>query len=379
MKENMMKMRLFTVLLTLGSLISAQAADQSLSDLMYKSDKGKLDYSATFGYETGETGFLYPNSTSGAGVWTNLNVAIETETTVMRLNQSINYGLTSNFELGLNINYLIKNEEKRTAYKELNVPFIAGPAGGDTFNGDALDNKGLEDPTLTVNYRFLKKESLLFDFYGVLSPSLMDAERRSLTLENSADTAYLNEEGNAARGGHKIAIGAEIGAKKGNFQWSTDLALAYNLEGERTILKGDNINNVDQDYIETVEAFMEINLQTNAQFALTNKLSAGLGLGLKITPERDETFSLYYGSTTISESHVVTLASHLDYEVAANLKYLMSSNFLGHLSLAYNVVGDHTREQAETTVATNTLNATYHQEFVDQSAVKIAFGVDYAF
>ncbi len=277
--------------------------------------------------------------------------------------------------------YLLTLSSLVTSYYEsTRTTYAAGAfTGTNTYNDEPVDDKGLEDPGFKIKYRFLKDSKLLLDFYSVISPGFFDAERGT-NGDNAADTAYLNESGNAFRGGHQLELGTDLGGKRDSLQWNVGFGFTYNFEREITYLKGDSDNaGANFDYVDTEENFFTLGLRTGAQYAITKKLFVGLGISLEYIQEKDITNSKKGGGATISETNVTINDSHLDFEINTNLKYLVTSNILGRFDFGYSKAGDYDVKTTETTISTNSVNAIYHYAYKDISEIKVSVGLDYSF
>jgi hypothetical protein len=175
-------MKSFLALAVLASSTVALASSRDIFDIMYLPSAGT------------SYGFSELDMANGKREVKNGG---DTDVSGYRLTQTIGHAISDRFSLQAAMNYA-------------NVD--VDPAGG-----SKTTTSGFSDPTVSARFRAMDEDFRL-DFIGGALISVMDAEEES------------DGDKNNLRGGHALFVGAQMGNKTENFQWSVLGQLTHNLD-----------------------------------------------------------------------------------------------------------------------------------------------------
>lgn len=291
-------MKKFTVALALCATSGVFAQDLMLGDLNFFQQAGSVRWNTELDYSK-------VDSEENKDEYTRAGI---------NFNNAVTYGISDKLNVGLGLNYTLKNEVT-------NDKVAAGPKDKKT------TSDGLSDVTVLGNYRLMDQQYYV-DLVGGLTLGLTDAEV-------AFGTPAGESEGNNNQGHHSIALGAAAGQKiNTNWEWRAFLGLDYHMSGEITeVQKGQKSQDVD------TASFIDWKLSVDGQYRMDNKWAFAAGLDYILPGEQTLEFTAANGGDEDIDED-----AHFRIRLAA--KHNLSDSML--VSLGYDMTSSHDVESKST-------------------------------
>lgn len=299
-KEGYMKK--LTVALALATTTGAFAQDLRLGDLNFFQKQGSIFWQTSLDYSTVDS------EEKSAGD------KYEYERTRTSFDNTVTYGVSDRFNVGLGLNYAFINDVENSK-----VP------AGNTKGKDA-EMDGLSDVSIVGNYRLLNKD-LFVDLVAGLTVSLGDAE---IAFNDDAKVT----EGNNYQGHHSLRLGVAAGQKlQNNMEWRAFLGADHHFSGDAELKSGSNKFDADTD------SFTNWLASVDGQYRMNNW---AFNLGLDYVVTGDQTREFKESGTKVKQD--LETDNHFRIRLAA--KYNYSDNML--VSIGYQATTSHDVEVKET-------------------------------
>lgn len=234
-----MKKSLAVAMALASSTVLAQ--DLQLGDLNFFQKAGSYQLNTQLSMGQGE--FSEKNEDGTYDIETKQNI----------WSNSLTYGVSDKFRIGLGVDYALKNEQENT-----------GVPAGDT-KSKAIDDKGLSDFSIVSAYR-LMSDKVYVDLLADLTIAMGDRE------EGSSDDVK-SKDGNFKQGHHSLDLGAAVGQKIDKFEWRAGAGVSYHMSGDYDALSVEGPKTtVDTD------SRMDMVVSAQAQYRPMTKLAIALGV-----------------------------------------------------------------------------------------------------
>jgi len=262
-------MKVFLILAVLSLPALSKASNRDIFDVMYLPSAG-----TTFGIS--DAAYLNRKQTGKSG-------NMDTDISALGINQTVGHSFSDRFSVSASLNYI--------------------DATIDPDVGSDVEVRGISDPTFLSRFRLMEEGDLRLDLIGGALLSLGDSE-----IKSSGNT-------DNRQGGHGLLVGAQVGQKKENFQWSILGQLTHNLERTYDFPFGN--------------ADIDSNNDLFIRADILNKL--GEKSFLRSFAAVDFRGSLESDDTTPQTIN----ASSTDYELGTEYQYLCSKDFLARVGVDY--------------------------------------------
>lgn len=178
------------------------------------------------------------------------------------------YGLTDSLSIGLGLDLTLSS--KLSQKSESDGPTIytgsSSAVTNTTYSTLDQENNGLGDIRLNTSYRYMNDE-IKGDLLAQISIS--GKAKRASSTENASGN-YVASEGDAKSGGSSILLGTQFAGAVGSFEWSTALAMNYQMKKKIIVVGGDMTStNAITDYELATKSKLDFVLDLAGQYNLT--------------------------------------------------------------------------------------------------------------
>ncbi|MCB9060073.1 MAG: hypothetical protein H6622_00955 [Halobacteriovoraceae bacterium] len=210
------------------------------------------------------------------------------------------------------------------------------------YNGESINNWGLENFGIEVLYRLMRNTHGLFDLDLLLSfsPNLIDAQRG---VQYEALSRFYSTDGNASRGSHEFVFGAQLYKHFGDLRVGSYIHTIFNSTTKISEIEGDSTSSdltKRKDLEKEIESYLSIAFGFSGQFFFTPTVAAKLYMDFKGVPEQTTTYDLNSGATTMQYTNGETQESYFETKMGLEFSFLTTTDSKVTLGSGFNLLPD---------------------------------------
>lgn len=233
--------------------VASVTADASMSSLSYrvKAKEFRYELGMDYGSQKHKTTDVDSSLTTTAAANTG---HASYEVSQNRWTNSLTYGISDSFSMGLALNFALTNDTKQTYSATGTTADVAGI----DYSTAAMKNNGLEDIAINLSYRYMSG-SINAD--ALLGLTVSSEGKTGGQVRHPVTNVVSVSEGDAKSGGSSILIGTRFSGVMSIFEWSTALALDYKMEKKNILVKGDDNGTINVDINRKTKSKMDFSLK----------------------------------------------------------------------------------------------------------------------
>lgn len=311
----------------------ALAEDSSLKSLSYRVKGNEFHYNLGMEFGTSKFSNSMVDSTLTGAAATADTVKRSFENKATTWTNDFSYGVTDSFSIGLGLDLALSSKLNQKSESEGSTIFTGSSTAATNTTYSTLDqeNNGLGDIRLNTSYRYMN-DGIKGDLLAQVSIS--GKAKRAAINENTTGN-YVVSEGDAKSGGSSILVGTQFAGAAGSFEWSTALALNYQMKKKITAVGGDvTSTGIILDYEQQTKSKLDFALGVAGQYNLTSAFSLGANVALNLVSKEETSYSQFDTAAT-KRDVTVTNKAHSDVTLGVEGKYEVTSNVMIGLNYAH--------------------------------------------